>query len=137
MPAVPEDREVGPHVMQTIWKQVRSVLGKRNLCTIAPAQAHGSKECKELGVYVARTTAGTRMVVAPNTCAEVSMIREGAEDASWTEVDAPPVIAQGLSSSTTDRDRLVGVPIRMRSGATVQVPGDVQSHTRELDAGWC
>ena len=121
MPAIPEDREVGPHFMQTIWTKVSSVLGKRKQCTIAPAQAHGSKECKKLGAYVARTTADTRLVVAPDTCAEVSMVREGAEDTSWTEVEAPPVTAQGLSSSTTNLDRLVGVPMRMRSGAAVQV----------------
>jgi hypothetical protein len=121
MPAIPEDREVDPLDMQTIWKQVRSILGKRKQCTIAPAQAHGSKECKKLGAYVARTTGNTRVVVAPDTCAEVSMIREGAEDASWTEIEAPPVTAQGLSSSTTDLDRLVGVPMIMRSGAQVHV----------------
>ena len=32
MPAVPEDREVGPFDMQTIWKQVRSIPGKRKQC---------------------------------------------------------------------------------------------------------
>lgn len=60
-------------------------------------------------------------MVAPNTCAEVSMIIEGAEDASWSDVDAPPVTAQGLSSTTTKLDRLVGVPMMMRSGAAVHV----------------
>ena len=75
MPAIPEDREVGPYSMQTIWKRVRSVLGKRKQCIIAPLQAQGSKECKELGAYVAKTTASTRIVVAPDT-----IMRRGLDD---------------------------------------------------------
>ena len=49
------------------------------------------------------------------------MVREGAEDASWTDVEAPPVTAQGLSSSTTNLDRLMGVPMMISSGAAVHV----------------
>ena len=68
-------------------------------------------------------------MVAPDTCAEVSMIREGAEDASWSDVEALPVTAQGLSSSggCANDDEI-------RSSSAC---GDVQSHTRGQDARWC
>ena len=124
LPAIPEEREVGPYDMQTIWIKMKSVLGKRKHCTIAPAvfapvmDKTQCRECEKLGAYVARTTAGNRLVVAPDTCAEVTMIRAGTEDASWVEIRNPtPVSAQGLSETTTSLDRLVKVPMVMRAGS--------------------
>ena len=107
LPTIPEQKEVGPYNMQTIWRRVWSVLGKRKYCTIAPAldTDRRTQECKKLGAFMATTAAGTRtvVVVAPDTCAEVSMIRAGAEDASWTEVQAAPITAQGLSVENNSR----------------------------------
>ena len=84
LPAIPEHKEVGPYDMQTIWRRVWSVLGKRRHCTMAPTLGTGRRpqECKKLGAFMATTTAGTRTIVAPDTCAEASTIRAGAEDAS-------------------------------------------------------
>ena len=70
LPAIPEEREVGSYDMQTIWVRAKSMMRKRKLCIIAPAvfapvmEKTQCRECKKLGAYVARTTAGSRMVVA-------------------------------------------------------------------------
>ena len=37
LPAIPEEREVGPYDMQTIWMVAKSMMRKRKLCVIAPA----------------------------------------------------------------------------------------------------
>ena len=68
------------------------MLGKRKHGTIALAIAiwavRKTQEYKKIGAYLVVTTAGTRTIVASDTCAEVSMIEAGANDASWTEVQA-------------------------------------------------
>ena len=124
LPAIPENAEVGPYDMQTIWRRVKSsyhsVLRKRKVCTIAPAVGMTRvKESKKLGAYVARTVDGSRLVIAPDTCAEVSMARAGVRDASWRQVEAGPVTAQGLSESTTELNELMCIQVRMRCGAPV------------------
>ena len=124
LPAIPENAEVGPYDMQTIWRRAKaayhSVVRKRKVCTIAPAVGMTRvKESKKLGAYVARSADGGRMVIAPDTCAEVSMARAGIRDASWRPVEAEPVTAQGLSESTTELNELVCIPMRMRCGAPI------------------
>ena len=107
--------------MQCTSAEVKmSTERKRKACTIAPAVGMTRvKESKKLGAYLAQTTEGTRLVVAPDTCAEVSMVRAGTRDASWRRVEAEPITAQGLSEKTTNLSELVCIPMRMRCGAQI------------------
>ena len=124
LPTILENAEVGPYNMQNIWRRVKSVchsvVRKRKVCTIAPAVGMTRvKESKKLGAYVARTVDGSRLVIAPDTCAEVSMARAGVRDALWRPMEAEQMTAQGLSESTTELNELVCIPMRMRCGAPV------------------